>query len=573
MRKLILVTVLFMSLSGFGQNQAEFPINYFDAPLDIPLYLAGNFGEIRSNHFHAGIDLKTQQIEGLKVNAAAKGYVSRIKVSLYGYGKAIYIAHPNGYTTVYAHLKSFNEEIEKYIRQRQYNQKSFEVDVYPKPSELKIDRGEVIALSGNTGGSGGPHLHFEIRKTDNQVPVNPLLFNFDIKDNIHPIIKTVSIYPLNDTSLVNGKTEPLHIAVRGRNGKYHLPGPLNLTARGVIGFGVETIDKTNGSHNRCGAYSVSLIADSDTIYNHKMTAIPFALSRYINCHIDYEQTHKNKRRVQKSFIEPNNKLTIYNDVKINGKVFFSEYDHELTYTVDDAYGNNSQIQFSVKVDTSSPSVKKKHKGLEFLYYEDNIYESENAKIEIPAYSLYKNLYFQHKAEESRNGMYTAIHHIADLYTPLQDYIDVYLKTEDFPTGKGNKLYAVSLDENYEVMSPEGGGLTSGSWFHFKTRSLGPYTVMIDEEKPGIVNLSGSDRKIGKNETIKFKIEDEGSGINTFNGYVDGEWILMEYDRKTNEFWLQADEEKISPGKHELKVIVTDKVGNRNSLKTSFTFIP
>jgi hypothetical protein len=266
-------------------------------------------------------------------------------------------------------------------------------------------------------------------------------------------------------------------------------------------------------------------------------------------------------------------LSIYNDVKINGKVFFSEYDHELTYTVDDAYGNNSQIQFSVKVDTSSPSVKKKHKGLEFLYYEDNIYESENAKIEIPAYSLYKNLYFQHKAEESRNGMYTAIHHIADLYTPLHDYIDVYLKTEDFPTEKGNKLYAVSLDENYEVISPEGGGLTSGSWFHFKTRSLGPYTVMLDEEMPGIVNLSGSDRKIGKNETIKFKIEDEGSEINTFNGYIDGEWVMMEYDRKTKEFWLQADEEKITQGKHELKVIVTDKVGNRNSLKTSFTFIP
>src|SRR5574343_176058 len=184
--------------------QTTYPQDYFRSPLDIPLNLSGNFGELRTNHFHTGIDIKTEQREGLKIYAAAEGYVSRIKVSPVGYGYALYITHPNGYTTLYGHLKSYAPKIDEYVKRNQYLLKSFSVDLFPTPEELPVTKGEVVALSGNTGGSGGPHLHFEVRETASEKLLNPMLFGFQIADKIPPTVMGIWIVPMNDTSTVNG---------------------------------------------------------------------------------------------------------------------------------------------------------------------------------------------------------------------------------------------------------------------------------------------------------------------------------------------------------------------------------
>ena len=169
--RLIIIPFLFFISVSMAQN--SYPQDYFQSPLEIPLILSGTFAELRSNHFHSGLDIKTQQQSGLKVMAAASGFVSRIKVSHFGYGKALYITHPNGYTTVYAHLQNFNPEIDAYIKHRQYKNESYEIELFPKAGELLVNNGDIVAYSGNTGGSGGPHLHFEIRNKQEH-PMNPM---------------------------------------------------------------------------------------------------------------------------------------------------------------------------------------------------------------------------------------------------------------------------------------------------------------------------------------------------------------------------------------------------------------
>jgi hypothetical protein len=292
MKKAFLIyTCVFCLVYAYGQPTDKYPKDYFRSPLDIPLFLAGNFGELRPNHFHAGIDIKTESVEGKNIYAAAEGYVSRIKIATNGYGKVIYITHPNGYVTTYAHLQRFSDKIEEYVKKQQYHKEKFEIELFPGKKQLPVEKGEVIALSGNTGGSGGPHLHFEIRDEKTEIAINPLLFGFDIKDDIKPVIKNIAIYPLNDSSYVNGVNKEKYIDLAGSEGKYRITGG-PYTVSGEIGFSVEANDYLNGSSNKCGLFSVELLLDSNRIYYHEIEQIAFSESRYINSHVDYKKARE-----------------------------------------------------------------------------------------------------------------------------------------------------------------------------------------------------------------------------------------------------------------------------------------
>ena len=563
----LLITLELCFFTAFTQN--KYPQDYFQSPLDVPLYLAGNFGEIRAGHFHAGIDLKTQQVEGLEVKAAAAGTVSRIKVSLYGYGKVIYIDHPNGYTTAYAHLQHFNDEIEAYVQKNQYAQKTFEIELFPPDGALKVEQGEVIALSGNTGGSGGPHLHFEIRDSRNSVPLNPLLFGFDIKDNIPPIIKTLAIYPMNDTSAINGSNTPVYLPVNGSNGNYSITNT-ELKGRGVLSFGLEAIDHLNGSPNRCGVYSIALNTDGNIIYKHEMEEIPFHLTRYINSHVDYYAWNKLKHRVQKSHLDPGNHLNIYKTIKVNGKVFFSKYAHQLGYEVKDAYGNTSLLNFEIAIDTHSYQFPTEKKFILFKYNAPNTFSQNGFSIALPEGALYDDIHFEYHKETVEKYPFSAIHYIQDLYTPLQKSAQVSIPLDSIPPSNEDKLLVISLDEKGELLSPEGGKYGNGS-MHFSTRSFGPYTVVMDTISPSIVpaNFSGNGKTFTNLKSITFKIEDELSGIASYNGYIDGNWALFEYDRKTGEMSYTFDTKRLDHGKHQAEIIVTDNRGNKTTKTIDF----
>lgn len=547
----------------------KYPKDYFRSPLDVPLYLAGNFGELRSNHFHAGIDIKTQQQEGLKVYGAAEGYVSRINISLYGYGKAIYVKHPNGMTTVYAHLQRFSPKIEEYVKKAQYSQKKFTIALYPKKGELNVSKGEVIALSGNTGGSGGPHLHFEIRN-GNEVPLNPLLFGFKIKDDIKPILKNIALYPLNDTSTVNGKNEPASFKLYGSAGKYSISSSTQLKARGVIGAGIEVIDRLNGSNNRCGVYSIELIADSNLIYKHEMEMIPFDVSRYINSHVDYRMAKKNRKRIQKSFLDPNNKLNIYKDVASGGKLYFSKYGHNLDYVVKDTYRNKSKVRLAIAYDSVAHTGGIDSNLTTANYKVDNFIHEDSLEVKIPAFGLYKDLPLTWEKRKRHPKAVAPTFQIMDGYTPLHFKMKIKIKADSIAKNLQSKIYAVSLNSKGEVSSAIKGSYHNG-WFGFKTKSFGKYSLMIDTKPPSIstYNFKGNGKSFASMKNISFTIKDQQSGIATYNGYIDGQWVLMEFDKKKKRLWYEFDSTRLERGKHSLKVVITDNVGNTKTRTIDF----
>ncbi len=260
MPRIILVIIVQLSLiQSFGQSTS-----LFHPPLKIPMYLSGNFGEIRSDHFHSGIDIKTQGSTGHHVFAIESGYVSRIKVQANGYGKSIYLAHPDGHTSVYGHLDRYREDVEAYVKEQQYRRKSHQLDLYLEPGDFKVEKGAFIAYSGNSGGSMGPHLHFEIR-TANQHPTNVLEYGFPIKDNIAPRFKGLYIYPLEKNARVNGSSEKQFFELVIDQGIYTIPWGTRIEVEGKIGIGVEVYDYLNGASNRCGVYTLEGFVEEEAV--------------------------------------------------------------------------------------------------------------------------------------------------------------------------------------------------------------------------------------------------------------------------------------------------------------------
>lgn len=570
-KKIQILLVLFPFISSLNAQNLSDSAQLFSAPLHIPMYLAGNFGEIRPGHFHAGIDIKTNQVEGLPVLAAADGYVSRVKISLGGYGNAIYITHPNGYTTAYGHLQKFNEKINDFVLEKQYTQKKFTVELFFTADQIPVKRGDTIALSGNSGGSGGPHLHFEIRKTKGSIPQNPLKFGFDIKDNISPIIKNIALYPLNDSSIINGKNEKLIVPLRKSGNQYVFQKNTPLSARGIIGLGIEAIDKLNGSNNRCGVYNISLLADSHLIYSHQMDEIRFENTRFINTHVDFYETKKHKRRIQKNYLNSYNNLRIYQGVQNKGMLFFSRYGHDIHYDITDVYGNHSEVSFAIQLDTTTATPVASIDTLPLIQYnEDFDYKTDDIHVHFDQMSFYENTHFSYKTGDTVKYAVAPIHFIQNLYTPLHKYMTVSVKTPQVSQEEGNKYIGVSLTSKHRLLAPEGGTYHNG-WVTFKTRSLGPYTVMVDTVAPTIkpINFSKNTKNISNLKKLTFKTDDNLSGVSSYNAYIDGEWKLLHFDRKTGLVWVDLTHHIPAKGAHTLKITIGDAVNNFKSFTFDF----
>ena len=371
-----------MSFNLFSQK--EYPKNYFQKPLDIPLILAGTFGELRSNHFHAGIDIKTQKREGLPVFAIADGYVSRIKIQHWGYGKALYITHPNGYTSVYAHLQKFGSKIESFVKKKQYEKESYTIQLFPNKTLLKVRKGDIIAYSGNTGGSTAPHLHFEIRDTKTEKIINPLLFGIEIKDNIKPEIKSAYAYPLGDFSQVNQSENPVKLQItKQENGDLVAD---KIYALGVIGIGVKSFDRLNGAHNKNGIYNLDLYVNNEKIYNHCLETFSFAEGKYINLHLDYEHYKKRYEKIQRCFVIPSNKLSIYGNLINSGQI---NIDDGMNYVIEviasDIKGNKTTLTIPVQGKSQKILLKKEEKKTDYYFKKEefNTIEKENVKVAFP----------------------------------------------------------------------------------------------------------------------------------------------------------------------------------------------
>ncbi len=559
-----LLHILFASLTFITvSGQATYPKDYFRAPLDIPLLLSGTFGELRSNHFHSGTDIKTQQREGLKAYATAGGYISRIKISPWGYGKALYITHPNGYTSVYAHLQKFAPEIEAYIKERQYREESFDIELFPASAELPVEKGDVIAYTGNTGGSGGPHLHFEIRDTKTEKPINPLFFGLPVKDSQPPEIQELYAYPLSDSSQVNRSGEPLPIPFTRQADGTLLAGKID--AYGPIGFGIRAYDRQDLAYNKNGAYAVQMSVNGTTQLYYNFETFSFAESRGINTLIDYGHYVRERQRIQKCFITPGNNLSIYGKRLNEGIIDIKDNsDYNVIIEVSDFDGNKSVLQIPV-TGKKQEIVHKEEKKITRNYLRtnrDNIYAAGDITVFFPSYTFYDDLYFD--LRDNGNGTYE----VHNDEVPVQRNFTLSFDVSDYPQEERKQLFIAHLDRrkrpSYETTYKR------GDIFSTHTRNLGTFTLEKDTTAPKITPINFKEGQwLSNYHYLKVKISDDLSGIASYRATINGRWILMEYEPKNNTLTYDFNDIRFNESKHQLELSVTDNVGNSSTFNATF----
>lgn len=527
------------------------------------MYLSGNFGEIRSNHFHSGIDIKTQGTTGYHVSSVEKGYISRIKVQANGYGKSIYITHPNGYTSVYGHLDRYREDIAAYVVRMQYRKQSHTVDLYPDKSAFPLEKGEFIAYSGNTGSSSGPHLHFEIRSTANQHPTNVLAYNFDIKDSRAPRFHSLFIYPMNNSAQINGKDERFSSKLVVDKGIYTIPFGTSLEASGVLGISVEVFDYLDGASNRCGIHTLEMYVDEELSYGHVMDEFAFSETRYLNAHIDYEERTSSGKKAHRLHRLPNDRLRIYNKVLENKPLRVEDArDYHIRILASDVAGNTSTLEFTLKgVEAANmASISDMDYAKRMKYNVANSFEEGPLRLEIPANSLYQDLVFSFKSSSPALGSLTPFYHVAKSTVPVHKAYTLSIKSPDIDASLHKRLLLISQNDKGEAEAV--GGEYKDGYVEAKLREFGAFAVAVDTIAPQITPL-------GK---LRFTITDDLSGIAKYEGYIDNQWALFEYDPKNNLLFCNLDEDRVSKEiDHELELYVSDEKGNVNLLHTTFNW--
>ena len=566
----LLLLCLFQT-SMHAQNNTIYPQGDFINPMDIPLSLAGNFGELRSNHFHSGFDFRTNGEEGYLVKAIADGYISRIKVSAFGYGNALYITHKNGYVSVYGHLQRYDSTISNYVIKKQYELESFEVDLFPPKNEIMVTQGQIIALSGNTGGSEGPHLHFEIRDQKTEEIINPYFFGFDIEDTIPPSIEGIAIYPIDQDSKINGSNLPKYYEVK-KNGKtsYTLKEEILLT--GKIGFGLITYDVENGSFNKNGTYAYHLKIDSTHLFKYACNRFAFDQTRYINAHIDYAKIKKNKERYQRCFILPGNKLKDYESDERKGVFEFKDsLNHIIQINVIDFKNNVSTFEMNCKSAIAASSNKTVNTKALFLYHRANQFYKEDVKVDVPQNCLYQDVVFKYAKTAGTGKLLSDIHHLFNEETPAHIAYTLQIKPKSKALKEKDKLLIVSIDDEGNQTS-EGGDYENG-FVVVKLRSFGNFAVMMDTTAPNVKFLNfDKEKNEFKEDKIIVKMSDNLSGIKSYRGTIDGVWILMQHNTKEKTITYYFDEKLVKMnGKHNFVATIIDKKGNLKKLTTTFNY--
>lgn len=565
-----IISFLLIGHSTYSQQLEPIEPNYFVAPMKIPFFLSGNFAELRTNHFHGGIDIKTQGKTGLPVYAAAEGNISRINISHSGYGNALYIEHPNGTTTVYGHLQSFIPQIEDYIRKIQYEKETFAIDQLVPAGTLPIKKGEQIAKSGNTGSSGGPHLHFEIRRTKELIMMNPLLFHMPVKDKTKPIIQSLMVYPVSDDAGVSGKQQAQRFETIVIGNSYQLKNNQPISVWGKIGFGLQAIDLLDGNPNKCGIYSLKLNVDNELIYSFTMDDYVLDESKYINSHIDYEQAIRNGRRIYRTWLEPGNKLSIYDAVEKGGIIHASDNKpHKVKYEITDTNGNSTSLAFTIQSKETTITTPEA-KGELFKYNRNNHIRNEDIEFNIPEGALYNDVDFLYEKKSSNPKFYSSVYKLHNPFVPLHFACPLRIKAVSLPAKLESKVMLAQIDPVSGRIYSATGKFADG-WVEGNIRVLGNYTLAVDTAAPKIVSLSIADKTTLKDANkLRFTITDNLSGIEKFRGTIDDQWVLFEYDLKNNLISYTFDKEKFHFGKkHQLHLEVIDFKGNTSIYKANF----
>ena len=607
---------LLLGCTSLSQAQEAFPTDYYQFPINPGQqgYLAGKMGEIRPNHFHAGIDVKTGGVEGWDIHAAADGYIYRIKVSTYGYGKVLYVQHSNGQKTVYAHLSEFAPEVEAYIRENQYKQQTYGIQLFPKPSQFPVEQGEIIAQSGNTGGSAAPHLHFEVRNANDE-PLKALRFGFgEVVDTVPPWIRELALKPLDMFSRVSGAFSRREFKLFKKGNTYNVYR--KIPAHGRIGLELYAFDKANGVHNIYGIHRLEVWVNGRKRFHQQIDKFSFFNTRQIHRYINYDHYAKRRQSFQRCYRVDGNHLPFYEHSPSNGVLnIIDGREYEIEIRCYDVYDNLSKVSLTVVGDKeAAPPSWSSLLGENFSVRDNTFYFHENLPADSaatvfsgefgfrtpPAYRIGSNNVYlwnlkkgipkrvilgedtvdvklERRVPSGVTYFYTSPN--MDIFFGRNTLYDtLYLYTEsrgkEFSIGDEDIPMPKSMEVTYrpgvpimdkartKVYQVSGrwksyvGGRWEGEAVRFTTRNMGDFKLITDLDPPKLRTISANSR------SLRFYLRDDLSGIEDFRVTVNGQWILMHYDHRKRQIW-SAPDEKHQPFSGKVRVVVTDKAGNES----------
>ena len=599
MKLITYIVILFLPFLATAQQKSvvhsDYPQDYFRNPLDISIFLAGNFGECRPGHFHSGIDIKTLGKENEPVHAAADGYISRIKMEKGGFGHGLYITHPNGYTTLYAHLNDFVPALQKYLKKEQYEKKHWDVDIQLSPDQFPVKKGEQIAWSGNTGASTAPHLHFEIRNTKTEHPLNPELFGLPVIDNVAPVPAELAVYDL--TKSIYEQT-PITVPLKKVQGKYtvtkesdddynFINGTL-FTSMPVIGIGLNVDDFMNGSDNTIAFLTAKLYMDDSLQSEVRLDNIGYDETRYINAYADYKTKELKHKWIQCLFKLPGNHLdSIYRflnsqrgginrpegsdmavtDASKAGDATDQEKKlvHQIKILITDDKNNESVVLVNVKSVMRTPRPYLHPDNQLFKAGQQNNFNDPNVSFSLDSKQLYDDIFFAFaKAPDAE--AYSDRYQLHHSYVPIHHSFELQMKpNKTIPFNLRSKVVMMYTDDKDE--DGRAAAFGENGWYKAKVRNFGTYWLDVDTTAPVIHAMQRNGADLARAKQIAIEAKDDATSVKSFSGYIDGKWVCFE--QHSNTFFYKFDEH-CPKGKHKLVFKAEDENGNEAVYKLDFT---
>jgi Peptidase family M23 len=581
LRFLLLLFLIFFSFCLSAQSPA-YPKFYFRNPLGIPMKLVANFGELRPNHWHMGLDIRTNQKVNFPVYAAAAGYIVHVGIRPQSFGRYIIINHPNGLSTLYAHLNNFFPELEQYAREQQYNEESWEVELDILKNKFPVTQGQLIAYSGNTGGSQGPHLHFEIRDTKSGKCLNPLLFGFPLQDKVAPNLVKLAMYDRNHSIF---EQTPVFFFLKNTDSGYIIPKiPVIQTGWKKVSFSVQAFDRMTGSDNPNGIYAATLFFDDRPVIGFVLDSIDYTATQYVDAQIDYSYRYDGGPFLQHLSRLPGDRGGVYHLKSGDGVIHLPDtLVHTVRIDVKDAHFNVSQLNFAVQYADSlamrDGNDRDSNRDLprHFLPNQVNVLKKPEFEMYLPENCLYDSIqpiYFRNNS--SLSNAVSALHQVNDPSIPLHANITIRIKPDkQIPENWKNKL-VIQRNSRGSISVRKAAWETDDStgtrWLTAKFGDFGSFQAFADTEAPGINDLGTGDTIDMSPETRIVLLPTDNFGvIKNFRAELDSQWICFTNDK--GKYWVYNFDEHCPFGVHQLKVTVEDLVGNTTTKKWWFKRYP